>query len=167
MWRLLLAFTIIPALELALLLQIGSWIGPWQTFLIVVVTGTVGAWLAKREGLGVLASLSEELRSGLPPGSRIAEGVLVFAGGLLLLTPGVLTDLAGFLFILPPTRRWLAPRVVQAVASRLDLVVLGPGRSSSGGGPHPAPRGNGEPSSADPRAVPRNHPFSSPFDDLP
>ncbi|MCB9678427.1 MAG: FxsA family protein [Alphaproteobacteria bacterium] len=154
MWKLILAFTVIPAVELFLLLQIGAWLGPWQTFLIVVGTGTLGAWLAKREGLGVLSQLSEELRNGLPPGSRLAEGVLVLAGGLLLITPGVLTDLAGFLFIAPPTRRWLAPRVVNAIASRFDFVELGPGRSSSGGGP--------QPTLEDP-----HHPFSNPFDDLP
>jgi len=157
MWRLILLFTVVPAVELMLLLQIGAWLGPWQTFAIVVVTGTLGAWLAKREGLGVLSQLTEELRGGLPPGARIAEGVLVLAGGLLLITPGVLTDLAGFLFIMPPTRRWLAPRVVHAITSRLDIAVLGPGQSSSGGGPRPRSHSQ----------VKSDHPFSSPFDDLP
>ena len=106
---LLLAMVVIPAVELFLLLQLGAWMGPWQTFALVVVTGTVGAWLAKREGLGVLTSLRDELAQGLPPGSRLAEGALVLVGGILLITPGVLTDLTGFLFIAPPTRR--APAV--------------------------------------------------------
>lgn len=148
-WRLILLFTVVPALELFLLLQLGAWLGPWQTFAIVVVTGTAGAWLAKREGLGVLTQLSQEARQGIPPGARLAEGALVLAGGLLLITPGVLTDLTGFLLIFPPTRRWLAPRVVQAVLSRVDVAVLGPGQPSG------------------PRSAPQNKPFASPFDDLP
>jgi UPF0716 protein FxsA len=146
-WRLLLLFTVVPALELFLLLQLGAWLGAWQTFLLVVVTGTVGAWLAKREGLGVLRQLSVEIQQGIPPGERLAEGLLVFAGGLLLVTPGVITDLTGVLFIFPPTRRWLAPRLVRAVTSRFDFASFGPGASSG--------------------RAPQNNPFASPFDDLP
>ena len=171
MWRLILLFTVVPALELALLLQIGAWLGPWQTFAIVVVTGTVGAWLAKREGLGVLAQLREELSQGLPPGSRIAEGVLVFAGGLLLVTPGVMTDLAGFLFIAPPSRRFLAPRVVNAIASRFDVAVMGTGqpidprRAPGEAVPPDEPRVRvRRPGLARPTPE-RGDPFASPFDD--
>lgn len=170
MWRLVLLFTVVPALELALLLQIGAWLGPWQTFAIVVITGTVGAWLAKREGFGVLSQLREELSQGLPPGSRIAEGVLVFAGGLLLVTPGVMTDLAGFLFIAPPSRRWLAPRVVHAITSRLDVAVMGPGGPIQG----QAPGQTVDPEAPQVRVrrpgvrrptPERGDPFASPFDD--
>lgn len=157
MWKLLLAFTLIPAIELFLLLQLGAWLGAFETFLIIVVTGVVGAWLAKREGLGVLTSLRNELSQGLPPGSRLAEGLLVLVGGVLLLTPGVLTDLTGFLFIAPPTRRWLAPRVVNAVVSRIDFVTIGPD-ARPGMRPHDGPR-VGHPGG--------ENPFSSPFDDLP
>lgn len=161
---LMLAMVVIPAVELFLLLQLGSWLGPWQTFAIVVVTGTLGAWLAKREGLGVLLSLQRELAQGLPPGSRLAEGVLVLVGGILLITPGVLTDLTGFLFIAPPTRRWLAPRVVQAVTSRIDFVTLGPdAQAPDSEGPTVERRG------ARPQRRVRTEadPFASPFDDLP
>ena len=140
------AFTLIPAIELLVLLYLGSILGPLQTFMIILITGIVGAGLAKREGLGVLRKLQRELSTGLPPASRLVEGALVFAGGLLLVTPGVFTDLAGFLFILPPTRTWLAPVILKAIASRVDLqaVDLGaPGR--------PGP----------------DTPFANPFDDLP
>ncbi len=171
MWRLALLFTVVTSTELFLLLQLGSVLGPWQTFAIVLVTGTLGAWLTKREGLGVLTQLREDLSQGLPPGSRIAEAVLVLAGGLLLLTPGVLTDLTGFLFIAPPTRRWLAPRVVNAIVSRFDVAVTGPGR------PIDPSRPPGEPIDPDEphvrvrrpglrRPTPeRGDPFASPFDD--
>ena len=159
---LLLAMVVIPAVELFLLLQLGAWMGPWQTFALVVVTGTVGAWLAKREGLGVLTSLRDELAQGLPPGSRLAEGALVLVGGILLITPGVLTDLTGFLFIAPPTRRWLAPRVVRAITSRIDFVTLG-AEAQADRTPGPGPTRRRQVRSGSNESTP----FSSPFDDLP
>lgn len=161
-WKLLLAMTVIPAVELFILLQLGSWLGPLETFLIIVVTGTLGAFLAKREGLGVLMTLKAELAQGLPPGSRLAEGVLVLAGGLLLLTPGVLTDLAGFLFIAPPSRRFLAPRLVSWVVSKVDFVQVGTEVHTSfhEGEPRVRPR-------QAPRVQHGDSPFASPFDDLP
>lgn len=175
--RLFLLFTIVPALELFLLLQLGSLFGAFPTFLIVVITGAVGAWLAKREGLGVMTELREELQQGMPPGSRIAEGVLVFIGGILLVTPGVLTDLTGFLLIFPVSRRWLAPRLVEAVSGSVNVQFGMPGQGMPGGaqrpgGPYgPGPQGPGSlgsPSGPPPGAR-SDHPtpFSSPFDDLP
>ncbi len=116
MWKLFIAFTLIPALELYLLITIGSYIGALETVAIILVTGMVGAWLAKREGWSVLSQLSEDLGKGIPPAARIAEGALVVAGGLLLVTPGVLTDLTGFAFIFPITRRLVAPVLVNWVS---------------------------------------------------
>lgn len=162
---LILLFTVLPALELFLLLQIGSWLGPTQTFLLVLVTGVLGAWLAKREGFAVLAKLSEELRGGLPPGSRLMEGALVVMGGLLLVTPGVITDLTGMLLIFPFSRRWIAPRALKWLAARFGVVELGAGRVTE------------EPPTADDgvryrgpepifqRPERKATPFSSPFDD--
>ncbi|MEQ1505088.1 MAG: FxsA family protein, partial [Myxococcota bacterium] len=128
-WLLVLLFTVVPALELYLLLQIGSWIGPTPTFLMLLVTGVAGAWLAKREGFALLGQLSAELQRGLPPGDRVVEGVLVLVGGLLLITPGVLTDVAGVLLIVRPTRRWLAPRLMRGLSGRFSApeVEEGPG----------------------------------------
>jgi UPF0716 protein FxsA len=70
---LILAFTVVPAVELLVLLSLGSWLGPLPTFLIVLLTGILGASLAKQEGLGVLRSLQVELVKGLPPASHFAE----------------------------------------------------------------------------------------------
>lgn len=111
MWKLFLLFTLVPALELYLLIQIGQVMGALSTVLLIAVTGAVGAALAKREGLSVLSRLQAELQTGLPPADRLVEGLLVLIGGVLLITPGVLTDLTGFLLILPVSRRWLAPRL--------------------------------------------------------
>jgi UPF0716 protein FxsA len=112
-WKLALLFTVVPTLELALLITIGAWLGVLPTTLIVILTGFTGAWLAKREGLGVLRKLRADLERGLPPAGRIVEGVLVLAGGLLLVTPGVMTDVVGFSLIIPVTRRLIAPVVTR------------------------------------------------------
>lgn len=118
MARLLLAMTIIPAIELYLLLQLGKWMGVGETVFLIVLTGALGASFAKREGLAVLRQLGEDARSGIPPADRLVEGVLVLVGGILLITPGVLTDLTGLLLLTGPFRRWLAPRVKGWVARR-------------------------------------------------
>lgn len=120
-WRLLLLFTLVPALELYLLLQIGQWLGPGTTVLIILVTGAVGAWMAKREGINVLKRLSEELSRGMPPAQQLAEGVCVVCGGLLLVTPGVVTDLTGFLLILPVTRPACARLLIQFLSTRVSF----------------------------------------------
>ncbi len=148
MLKLLLLFTVVPAVELYLLLQLGAWLGPGPTFLLVLLTGTAGAWLAKREGLGVLRTLLDELHQGIPPGTRLMEGVLLVVGGLLLVTPGVFTDLVGFALIAPPTRRALAPRVLAWLVRRFEI------EGEIGTIRHRAPG-------------PEPTPFSNPFDDLP
>ena len=117
--RLLLLFTLVPALELYLLIQLGQWIGAWQTVLIILVTGSLGAFLAKREGLGVLRQLQADAATGIPPADRLVEGLLVLVGGALLITPGVVTDAAGFVLIMPWSRRWLAPRIKTWAMKRL------------------------------------------------
>lgn len=112
-WKLALLFTIVPTLELALLITIGTQIGVLWTTLIVVTTGFLGAWLAKREGLGVLNKIKADLQGGMPPAGRIVEGVLVLCGAILLITPGVLTDITGFALIIPFSRRLIAPVVAR------------------------------------------------------
>lgn len=109
--RLILLFTVTPLVELAILLHLGSIIGVWYTILIVVITGTVGALLARRQGVAVVGRMRSSMRQGLLPGDELLHGLLVLAGGLLLLTPGLLTDLVGFFLLIPRTRalalRWL------------------------------------------------------------
>jgi len=134
MLKLLALFTIVPALELFLLLQIGSWLGPLPTLLLVLLTGAVGAWFAKREGLGLLQQLRSDLSMGIPPAERLVEGALVLVGGVLLVTPGVLTDLTGLTLVLPWTRRLIAPIVL----SRLGGMITGGSFKVDVGAPRPA-----------------------------
>lgn len=161
MIRLLLLFTLVPALELFLLLQIGGWLGPWPTFLLLVATGLAGSALLRWQGIGVLAALVEDARQGLPAGPRLAEGALVVVGGLLLITPGVLTDLAGLLLLVPPIRRALAPRLLASLARRGrvhgTVVTFGGPFPPSGTFPPEPPR----PPPDRPPAPPKN-PFDHP-----
>nr|HPM78673.1 FxsA family protein [bacterium] len=89
--RLFLAFTLIPLIDFYLLFRVGEHIGFAATVLIVILTGWLGAVLARREGLRVFLQFQKEIQSGKLPGDTILEGVLVLASGLLLITPGFLT----------------------------------------------------------------------------
>jgi UPF0716 protein FxsA len=131
---LFLAFTVIPAAELFLLLEIGSFIGPLPTFAMVLGMGVLGAWLARREGSNVWRQLTTDLATGLPPQTRLLEAALVVAGGVLLVTPGVLTDVVGMVLLFPPTRRLVAPWIGRWLASRFGgAVQFGPGRPAAEG----------------------------------
>lgn len=103
----ILLFTIIPAIELYLLFQVGGQIGGFNTIMIIIITGVVGASLARSQGLSILMKIQNEVNQGALPGNQIIQGLMVFAGGLLLLTPGFLTDIIGFLLVIPGSRHLL------------------------------------------------------------
>lgn len=106
--RLALLFVVVPLLELAVLIQVGQWVGLMPTVLLVLGTGIAGAALARREGLRTLASIQESLAGGQLPGTALMDGAAILFGGALLLTPGILTDVVGFSLLAPPTRRWFS-----------------------------------------------------------
>ncbi|KIL77752.1 FxsA family protein [Bacillus badius] len=106
---LLFIFIIVPALEISLLMLSGKAIGILPTFLLILATGFLGAYFAKKQGMNVVVKLREDLQNGRFIGEAVMDGVCVLVGGLLLLTPGFVTDISGFLLLLPYTRRWLQP----------------------------------------------------------
>lgn len=109
MFRILVVIMIvIPALEIFGLIMAGQWIGGWQTFLLVVLTGILGAFLTKKEGAKVMHTIRYQWSYGQIPAKPVMDAVLIFAGGLLLLTPGFFTDTLGFLMVLPYTRKFFA-----------------------------------------------------------
>lgn len=130
--KLLLLMTIVPAVELWLLLQIGAAIGAFETFWLIILTGIVGAALAKREGIAVVRKIQDDVRNGLPPTERLVEGLLVLVGGVLLLTPGVVTDLTGLLMIFPLTRRPFALWAKRAIGARLVFSGIDIGAAAPG-----------------------------------
>jgi UPF0716 protein FxsA len=116
---LLLAFTVVPFIELYLLLAIGREVGFLPTLAMVLVTGLVGAWLARREGGRVLRSWRESMARGQVPEEGIVSGALVLVGGALLVAPGVFTDVVGLLLLVPPTRRFVAARLRKSLERKV------------------------------------------------
>jgi UPF0716 protein FxsA len=104
MLRLLLLFTVVPLTELWLLVRVGKVIGFGPTLLMVLVTGVVGAALARREGLRILGQIQKELNAGHLPGDQMIDGLLILIAGAVLITPGILTDVAGFALLVPGVR---------------------------------------------------------------
>ncbi|MDH3199366.1 MAG: FxsA family protein [Myxococcales bacterium] len=113
MGRLFLLFTVVPLVELYLLIAIGRFLGPVPTIGLVLVTGALGAWFARLEGARVIRRWQEALARQELPKDGVIDGLLIFVGGLMLITPGILTDIAGLSMVMPPTRRVIA-RFVRA-----------------------------------------------------
>lgn len=108
---LILLFITVPLIELALLIKVGQFLGVLNTLIIVIGTGILGAYMARSQGLRVLGNIQEELNMGILPSGELVDGFFILCGGIVLLTPGLITDLAGFLCLIPYTRnlakKWL------------------------------------------------------------
>ena len=118
-FRLFLLFTLIPLLELYLLITVGGYLGVGVTILVVLGTGMAGAYLARLEGWRTWHKIQSELQNGAAPASELIDGVLILAAGLLLITPGILTDVVGFSLLLPPTRAVLKVVIRRALEKRM------------------------------------------------
>lgn len=95
---------VVPVLELWGLITVGQWIGAWYTIGLVILTGVVGAWLAKKEGLQTLRLVRLQLSNREIPGQALMDGICILIGGAVLLTPGFFTDAIGFFLLIPYTR---------------------------------------------------------------
>lgn len=160
-WPLVLLFTLVPIVELWLLLTLGSMMGFWPTFLTVIGTAFLGSYLSKREGLRVWRSYQKALAEMRMPEEGIVSGLLVLVGGILLITPGVLTDVTGLLLMIPPIRRVVADFIEKRLRARFEAgsseafvveTVMGPAgfqrrvqvRTANRPAPAPAPAVEGE-----------------------
>ena len=104
MGRLLLLFIVVPAIELGLLIEVGSRIGTLATLGLIVATGIAGAALARRQGLGVIREMQAEVAEGRLPADSLVDGVFILVAAALLVTPGILTDAFGLLCLVPAFR---------------------------------------------------------------
>lgn len=104
---LLLLFIVLPATELALLIEVGRRIGTGPTLALIVTTGILGATLARRQGLGVLRAIQIETAAGRLPAAQLIDGLIILVASALLVTPGILTDAFGFLCLVPAFRALL------------------------------------------------------------
>ena len=119
--KLFLAFTLIPVIELYLLIKLGTTVGPFNTLLLVILTGATGAYLARLQGLEAMLRVKARLQQGEPPAEEMLDALIIFIAGIVLLTPGLLTDISGLLLLLPATRLrfkiWLRQKFNQWVQS--------------------------------------------------
>jgi len=107
MLRLFLIFTVVPVVELLLLVELSTRIGFWPTIVLVIGTGFLGAVLARWQGWLTMLRVKNEMRQGIIPAQAIGHGALILIAGLLLITPGVLTDILGLSLLIPPLRKLL------------------------------------------------------------
>ena len=134
----MLVFILVPLAEILVILQVGALIGGWWTAALLVADSLLGAYLLRVEGRRAWREFRTALEEGRWPGDEVAQGALIIVGGTLLLTPGFLTDVVGFLFLLGPTRRVVARRLRARVgaagtAGPASGRARGPGRRPTAG----------------------------------
>lgn len=126
---LLLVLLGIPVAEIFFIIRVARDLGIPETIGLLVAVSIAGAWLVRRSGLGVLRQIQERLGRGEIPGKELVDGLLILVGGLLMLTPGFLTDAVGLLLLIPPTRLALRALLIRRYSKRLRVAgwTAGPG----------------------------------------
>jgi UPF0716 protein FxsA len=143
-WFLVVAFLIVPIVEIYVIVQVGQQIGALPTVLLLIFESALGAWIVRHEGRRAWRALQMAATSGQLPSKELADAALVLVGGTLLLTPGFVTDVVGFFFVLPPTRPLARRLLVWFLARRAAVVVTRFGPTGPAGGPaYGRPRGPG------------------------
>ena len=115
-------FIAVPFAELYVLLQVGHAIGVVNTLGLLIFVSVVGAWLAKREGLGVLRRMQRSVDAGRVPGTELVDAFLILLAAALMLTPGFLTDILAILLLLPPVRAVVRRELRRRLARRIQLI---------------------------------------------
>lgn len=118
--KLFILFTIIPIVELYLLIKIGGMIGALNTVLIILFTAVIGAYLAKTQGFRVIRKINQALNEGRLPARELLDGMVVLLGGFTLLTPGFLTDFIGLSMLFPPTRILYIKLAVRIIQNKIE-----------------------------------------------
>jgi len=133
-WLLVVAFIVVPLVEIYVIIQIGQVIGAWWTIALLIADSILGSWLVKREGARAWRALRVALEQGRMPTRELADGILILVGGILMLTPGFVLDIVGILCILPVTRP-LGRRLLTGVIGRRLVGVGFPGAPTQAGSP--------------------------------
>lgn len=136
---LFLLFIIIPVLEMWLLITIGQVIGALPTIGLVLLTALIGVNLLRAQGLSTLVRAQERLAGGSIPAQEMVEGMALAVGGALLLTPGFVTDAFGFACLIPPSRKWMADKLVQHLLSSGSVHMSGGSQGSDFAGKSEGP----------------------------
>jgi UPF0716 protein FxsA len=128
---LVLAFIVVPLVELAIIIQVGQAIGLLWTIALLVVDSVVGAWLVRREGTRAWSRFRAALDQGRVPADEVLEGALVLFGGALMLTPGFASDALGLLLMIPPARRLIAAALKRRLGARFSVSTMSVGGSAT------------------------------------
>ncbi len=120
-----LAFIVVPLAEVGLLFWVGGIVGGWETFSLMILISLVGAWMVKREGLGIIVKLQARLAGGELPTKELVDGLLIALAGALLLTPGFITDGVGLMLLFLPTRITVRTGLIRRYGSRIQVVTSG------------------------------------------
>lgn len=111
---------VIPAMEIGILLLSGKTIGAIPTVLLIILTGILGAWLAKKQGIETIRKAQEQMQYAQIPSEAILDGLCILIGGLLLLTPGFITDIVGIFLLLPISRNKIKPLLLTTIRKMID-----------------------------------------------
>jgi UPF0716 protein FxsA len=126
-WILFFLFTVLPVLEIAILIKIGTIIGPWNTVLLTIAISAVGAAVARRQGAKVMLRIQENLNRSVMPSQELIDGLMIFMGGVLLFTPGLITDTIGLIFLFPLSRtfiKYLVRKKLEAMVKHGQIVTF-------------------------------------------
>jgi UPF0716 protein FxsA len=118
---LVLAFIVLPIAELYVIIQVGGAIGALETIGLLILISVLGAWLTKREGLGVLRRIRAQIDARRVPAKELLDGFLILLAGALLLTPGFITDVMAVLLLLPPVRALIRATVARRMMLRIQV----------------------------------------------
>ncbi len=116
---LVVVFIVVPIVELAVIIQVGQALGVLPTIALLIGVSFAGAWLVKREGLGVWRRFRQQLDRGVVPARELADGVMILFAGALLCTPGFVTDVLGLLLLMPPVRAAIRATTVARLTRRI------------------------------------------------
>ena len=122
--KLILAFTLIPVAEIYILIKLGGAIGALNTVLVVILTAVTGAYLARLEGTRTLMQLRANMEQGVMPAGELLDALLIFVAGVVLLTPGFLTDLAGLMLLFPLTRRLIKQWLKKQIQHKMEYRTI-------------------------------------------
>jgi UPF0716 protein FxsA len=115
-------FIVIPLVEIAVIIQVGDWLGIVNTIGLLILVSVVGAWLVKWQGLGALRRIGEQRQAGQVPAAAVFDGALILVAGALLLFPGFVTDVFGLLLLLPPVRAGVRAFLRRRYMRRIQMV---------------------------------------------
>lgn len=117
---LIILLILIPAIEIGVFIWVGSIVGPWWVVLLIFLSGILGVWFARQEGIGIWFRANEVIQQGRVPTEQIIDGLCVLVGAILLFAPGFVTDIIGLLFIIPLTRYPLRQFIIQWIQWKIQ-----------------------------------------------